>query len=42
MAIKLFNRKQELSDPYVRLDELMIKMADTETYLEYVKLRGKV
>ena len=40
--MKLFNRKPEMSDPYAILDKLMIKMADTKTYLEYVQLRERV
>jgi hypothetical protein len=39
MAIKLFNRKQ---NTYTKLDALMMKMASTETYLEYVQLRERV
>ncbi len=36
--MKLFNRKQE--DVFAKLDKLMMSMADTKTYLEYVELRG--
>jgi hypothetical protein len=36
--MKLFNRKQE--DVFTKLDRLMSEMADTKTYLEYVKIRG--
>lgn len=42
MAIKLFNRKQEVSDPYVTLDKMMSEMASTETYIEYLREREKV
>jgi hypothetical protein len=42
MAIKLFNRKQEMSDPYAILDKMMSEMASTETYIEYLKEREKV
>ena len=42
MAIKLFNRKQEMSDPYVTLDKLMSEMANDKTYIEYLRLREKV
>jgi hypothetical protein len=42
MAIKLFNRKQEMSDPYVTLDKLMSEMANDKTYVEYLRLREKV
>jgi hypothetical protein len=41
MAIRLFNRKQEMSDPYVTLDKLMSEMAPTEIYIEYLKEREK-
>ena len=42
MAIKLFNRKQEMSDPYVTLDKLMSEMASDTNYIEYLRLREKV
>ena len=42
MAIKLFNRKQEMSDPYAILDKMMSEMASTEIYIEYLKEREKV
>ena len=35
--MKLFKREQ---DTYVRLDELMVRMASDETYDEYIVLRG--
>lgn len=38
MAIKLFNKKPE--NVFVKLDKLMISMADAKTYIEYVKLRS--
>ena len=41
MAIRLFNRKQEVSDPYVTLDKMMSEMASTEIYIEYLKEREK-
>ena len=41
MAIRLFNRKQEMSDPYVTLDKMMSEMASTETYIEYLREREK-
>ena len=42
MAIKLFNRKQEMSDPYAILDKLMSEMASDKTYIEYLRLRESV
>lgn len=42
MAIKLFNRKQEVSDPYAILDKLMSEMASTETYIEYLRERENI
>lgn len=42
MAMKLFNRKQELSDPYAILDKLMSEMATDKNYIEYLRLREKV
>jgi len=38
MAIKLFKKKEE--DIFAKLDKLMSDMADTKTYLEYIKIRG--
>jgi hypothetical protein len=35
--MKLFNRKQE--DTFTKLDRLMSEMADTETYVEYLRER---
>ncbi len=40
-VMKLFNRKQKMSDPYVRLDKMMSEMASTEIYIEYLKEREK-
>jgi hypothetical protein len=37
MAIRLFNRKQE--DTFTKLDRLMSEMANTETYVEYLRER---
>ena len=37
--MKLFNRKPN-EDVFAKLDKLMMSMADTKTYLEYVGLRG--
>ena len=42
MAIRLFNRKQEMSDPYVILDKLMSEMASDKIYIEYLRLRESV
>jgi hypothetical protein len=42
MAIKLFNRKQEMSDPYVILDKLMSEMASDKIYIQYLRLREQV
>jgi hypothetical protein len=42
MAIRLFNRKQKMSDPYATLDKLMSEMASSENYIEYLRLREKV
>jgi hypothetical protein len=42
MAMKLFNRKQEMSDPYAILDKLMSEMANDKTYIEYLRLRESV
>jgi hypothetical protein len=42
MAIRLFNRKQEVSDPYVTLDKLMSEMASDSDYIEYLRLRESV
>lgn len=39
MAIKLFNRKPT-EDVFTKLDRLMMSMADTKTYLEYLKIRS--
>jgi hypothetical protein len=38
MAIKLFKKNEE--DVFAKLDKLMRDMADTKTYLEYIKIRG--
>jgi len=38
MAIKLFKKNEE--DIFAKLDKLMRDMADTKTYLEYIKIRG--
>lgn len=38
MAIRLFNRKQE-EDVLTKLDRLMSEMANTETYVEYLRER---
>jgi len=43
--MKLFNRNKETInyvDGYKILDELMSKMASTETYIEYLRLREMV
>ena len=40
--MKLFNRKQEMSDPYAILDKLMSEMASNKTYIEYLRLRESV
>ncbi len=40
--MKLFNRKQEMSDPYAILDKLMSEMASDKTYIEYLRLRESV
>lgn len=37
--MKLFNRKPEMSDSYAKLDALMARMANGETYIEYLRLR---
>lgn len=37
--MKLFNRKQELSDPYVMLDKLMSEMASDKLLVEYLRER---
>ena len=37
--MKLFNRKPN-EDVFAKLDKLMMSMADTKTYLEYVEIRG--
>jgi hypothetical protein len=42
MAMRLFNRKQEMSDPYVTLDKLMSEMASDKVYIEYLRLRESV
>jgi hypothetical protein len=42
MAMRLFNRKQEMSDPYAILDRLMSEMATDKTYIEYLRLRESV
>ena len=42
MAIRLFNRKQEMSEPYAILDKLMSEMANDKVYIEYLRLREKV
>ena len=41
MAIKLFNRKQEIieEDTFTKLDRLMSEMASTETLVEYLRER---
>jgi hypothetical protein len=36
--MKLFNRKQE-EDTFTKLDRLMSEMANTETYVEYLRER---
>ena len=41
-AMKLFNRKQKMSDPYAKLDKLMSEMASDENYIEYLRLRESV
>ena len=38
MAIKLFKKNEK--DIFAKLDKLMRDMADTKTYLEYIKIRG--
>jgi hypothetical protein len=35
--MKLFNRKQE--DVFTKLDRLMSEMADSDTYIEYLRER---
>ncbi len=41
MAIKLFNKKSELTEDevYARLDKLMGEMSSIETYIEYLEQR---
>ncbi len=41
MAIRLFNKKSELTEDevFAKLDFLMGKMANLDTYLEYLELR---
>jgi len=40
MAIKLFNRKPELTeDTFTKLDRLMSEMASSDTYIEYLRER---
>jgi hypothetical protein len=40
--MKLFNRKQEVSDPYAKLDQLMSEMASDKVYIEYLRLRESI
>ena len=37
IVLNLFNRKQE--DTFTKLDRLMSEMANTETYVEYLRER---
>jgi hypothetical protein len=41
MAMKLFNRKPEVieEDTFTKLDRLMSEMANTETYVAYLRER---